>query len=149
MGYGPDVIFVAVRDKNAAYALATLRQPGEVRVFELDAQVVVGKADPAVDDNDAVATLERQAIHANLAQPPERYAAHGLRRKAIRHERRLYHSGCCPLHAGRRPRATSISAARARRACAFYEIRQTPWWSKARCPLNQGKKTGRHQSQVP
>ena len=66
------MVFVAVRQEHAAHLLLALEQVAEVGMQELDAVIVLGEGDAAVDDEQALLRLQGEAIHADLAEAAER-----------------------------------------------------------------------------
>src|SRR6187431_2645550 len=74
------MIFVAVRQEDAVQALALCQEPAEVRMPNVDADVVVGESGAAIDDHDAPCLLQREAVHADLAEASERNDANALGR---------------------------------------------------------------------
>ncbi len=68
-----DVVFVAVGENQAADVLAILLEVGEVGRDDVDAQQFgVGEHHAGVEDDDVVAVADGHAVHAELAQAPER-----------------------------------------------------------------------------
>ena len=55
----------------SADALPAGLEPGEVRVDDVHTELAVGEHHPAVDDDDVALVLEREAIHADLAETAE------------------------------------------------------------------------------
>jgi hypothetical protein len=64
------VVLVTVGQKNARQARALRLEVRKIRVVGVDADVVVGERDPAVDDECAVRLLEGEAVHSDFAKPP-------------------------------------------------------------------------------
>ena len=71
-GQRADVVLVTVGDDDAGDALAIRLERGEVGVDDVDAEAAVVERDAAVDEHDLAALLERQAVHADLAEAAER-----------------------------------------------------------------------------
>src|SRR5690606_15029687 len=69
---GTDVILVTGGQKKSANALTPLFEPGEKRVIDLDAQILVRKRDTAVDDEDASCLLDGEAVNSDLTEAAER-----------------------------------------------------------------------------
>ena len=73
VGKRADVIFVAVRENNAADMLAILFEVGDVGDDEVDAKEFgVGKHHAGVDDEDIVAKTQDQHVHTKFAETTER-----------------------------------------------------------------------------
>lgn len=65
------MVLVPMSEENPVHAIALRKQPAEVGVPDVDAHVVVGEGRAAINDDDAVRLLKREAIHADLAQAAE------------------------------------------------------------------------------
>jgi hypothetical protein len=72
VGQGTNMVLVSVRDDNPADALAMFEEIVEARSSNVDAQAVAWKGHTTVDEDDSLAALERQAVHADLAQASKR-----------------------------------------------------------------------------
>src|SRR4029079_5607490 len=68
---GADVVLVAVRQEHAAHPVGALDEPGEIRMHDIHAEVIVGELHAAVDDEDVLPLLDRETIHAHLAEAAE------------------------------------------------------------------------------
>ena len=69
-GQGADVVFVAVREDDAAHMLAIFEQVRNVGDDDVDAQQLgFGEHQAGVDDDDVVAPADGHAVHTELAQP--------------------------------------------------------------------------------
>ena len=68
----PQVVLVTVGEEDRAHPVAPIPQPGEVGGDGLDAEGLGREEEPAVDDGDAVLALDRQAVHADLAEAAQR-----------------------------------------------------------------------------
>jgi hypothetical protein len=64
-----DVVLVAVRDDQTRDAV--IGERFEVGMNDVDTEASVVEGHPAIDDEHLAALLEREAIHANLAQAAE------------------------------------------------------------------------------
>src|SRR5208283_3281278 len=72
-GEPADVVLMAVREHDGAHVLLVLNQVGDVGNHDVDAeQLGLRKHEPRVDHNNVVFPAQRQAIHAELAQPAQR-----------------------------------------------------------------------------
>ena len=72
-GQGADVVFVAVREHDAAHMLAILQQVRNVGDDDVDAQQLgFGKHEAGVDHDDVVAVADGHAVHTELAHPAQR-----------------------------------------------------------------------------
>ena len=71
------MILVAVRDHEALHFAVILFQIRDIRQHDVDAEhVVLREGHAAVDDDDAVAVLDRGNIHTDLFEPSERDHLH-------------------------------------------------------------------------
>ena len=66
------MVLVTMRDHNASNALAVLEKVVEARSGNINPEAVTGKGHSTVDEDDAIAALEREAVHSDLAQAAER-----------------------------------------------------------------------------
>jgi hypothetical protein len=67
------VVFVTVRDDDAAQLIALVAQIFPIGNDEVDAQhVVFGEHDAAIDQDDVLAVLEGRHVLADFAAPAER-----------------------------------------------------------------------------
>ena len=72
-GQGADVVFVAVREDDAAHMLAIFEQVRNVGDDDVDAQQLgFGEHQAGIDHDDVVAQADGHAVHAELAQPAQR-----------------------------------------------------------------------------
>ena len=72
-GQGADVIFMAVGENDSAHALAVLDEIGDVGDHDIDAeQFGFGEHQSGVDDDDVVSPADGHAVHAELAEAPQR-----------------------------------------------------------------------------
>ncbi len=88
---GADVVLVAVGEDERLDPLGVLPQVGEVGQDQVDpVHVRVGEHQPAVDEHDRAARivdgalLDRHAVAADLAEPPEEHDAHRSRAAPFR-----------------------------------------------------------------
>ncbi len=79
VGDRADVIFVAMREHDGAQGITALEQVREVRVDDVDAEIALGEHDAAVDHEQVAVLLDREAVHADLAETAERHEAKGRR----------------------------------------------------------------------
>ena len=65
---------------ECAHLVASLDEVAELRMHQVDSRrLLVGEHDAAVDDDEILGGLDRQTVHADLAEPPERDDAQGRR----------------------------------------------------------------------
>ena len=68
-----DVVLVAVREHDAANLVRVADKIGKIRHDKVDPQhIVVGEAESAVDDEDAVAVFEHREVLADFIEAAER-----------------------------------------------------------------------------
>jgi hypothetical protein len=73
-GQRPDVIFVAMREKDAANFVPVLGEVGNIGDDNIDAQQFgFGEHEAGVDDNNVICPTNRHAVHSELAESAERY----------------------------------------------------------------------------
>lgn len=72
---GADVILVAVREHERDHVTLSIDQPLPVGVHHVDAEPPPVEDHAAVEHDDPPVVLDRHAVHADLAEPPERYEA--------------------------------------------------------------------------
>ena len=72
VGEGADVILGAVGDDDPPDRAAPLEEPVERGMDDVDAVVLVGKRDAAVDDDDVIALREGETVHPDFAQTTQR-----------------------------------------------------------------------------
>jgi hypothetical protein len=82
VGQRADVIFVGVRDEDSCDAPAKGLERAEVRVNDVDAEAAMVEGDAAIDQEHPAALLEGKAVHADLAEAPERTDAQATARFA-------------------------------------------------------------------
>ncbi len=75
-----DVVLVAVRQHDAAHLIAEREHVIEARVVDVDAEVRARERHPAVDEQQPIRLLEREAVHPDLAEPSEGHEPQGGRR---------------------------------------------------------------------
>jgi hypothetical protein len=72
-GQGADVVFVAVREHDAAHMLAILEQVRNVGNDDVDAQQLgLGEHQAGIDHDDVIAIADGHAVHTELAHPAQR-----------------------------------------------------------------------------
>ena len=71
VGKGTDVVFVAVGEHHAFDLIGALQQVVEVRVDDIDARLVIGKRDPAVEYEQPSGALDHEAVHPDFPESPE------------------------------------------------------------------------------
>ncbi len=72
-GKAADVVLVAVGEDDSANALAVLDEVGDVGDDDVDAEKLgFGEHEPGVDDDNVVSPADGHAVHAELAEAPER-----------------------------------------------------------------------------
>ena len=89
-GQGADMVLVAVREDDAANALAIFEQVRDVGHDDVDTQEFgFGEHEPGVDDDDVISPAEGHAVHTELAKAAERNdlqfsSGHAVRRMLAR-----------------------------------------------------------------
>ena len=73
IGNRSDVILVAMGDEDPADAVLVLFEIRDIREYEIDARLIfLGEGQPAIDDDDVVAVLEKEDVLADLGHTTEK-----------------------------------------------------------------------------